>query len=70
MATQAGPKKCGNAACTCMIPAGKEKFCSAHCEGMDKKVELMCCCSHAECGATVSVYAPIEPDQPPAVPMH
>ena len=69
MATQAGPRKCANAACTCMVN-GKDKYCSAHCEGMGQKVELMCVCGHAECGATVTVYAPIEPDQPPATPVH
>jgi len=26
-------KKCGNPACSC-IPPEKEKFCSAHCEGL------------------------------------
>jgi hypothetical protein len=66
MATQAGPKKCGNAACTCTVPDSKSKYCSAHCEGMGQRVELMCTCGHAHCGATVSVFPPIEPDQPQA----
>ncbi len=69
MATQAGPRKCANAACTCTV-VEKSKYCSAHCEGIGGKIELMCCCGHADCTATMSTYAPIEPDQPPAQPMH
>lgn len=65
MAHVAGPKKCSNAACTCSVQDPKSKYCSAHCEGMGQKVELMCSCGHATCGATVSVYPPIEQDQPP-----
>jgi|GEM_PF-6464822 len=69
MATVAGPKKCGNAACTCLVPE-KTKYCSAHCEGIAQKVELMCSCGHADCGATVSVFPPLDPEQPPATPYH
>jgi hypothetical protein len=68
MATQAGPRKCCNAACTCTVQEPKAKYCSAHCEGIANKVELMCCCGHATCGATMSTYAPIEPDQPSSPP--
>ncbi len=55
MSTQA--KKCGNAACTCTLPDNKSKYCSAHCEGMTDKVELMCTCGHPGCGATESVVS-------------
>ena len=65
MATHAGPKKCGNAACTCTVPDSKSKYCSAHCEGMAEKVEIMCTCGHASCGATESVVpASVNPVQP------
>ena len=63
MATVAHPRKCANAACTCTTE-GKSKFCSAHCEGINEKVELMCTCGHAHCGTTVSVFPSVEPDQP------
>ena len=66
MSTQA--KKCGNAACTCKVTDSKSKFCSAHCEGMAGRVELMCTCGHAECGVTESIAAPVEPVQSPSQP--
>lgn len=43
------PKKCANAACTCVAPE-KAKYCSAHCEGVAQKVEIMCTCGHPNCG--------------------
>jgi len=45
------PKKCANAACTC-IPPEKAKYCSAHCEGVAQKTEIMCTCGHPSCGST------------------
>jgi hypothetical protein len=42
-------KKCANAACTCIPPAG-QKYCSSHCEGMANKTEMMCHCNHTNCG--------------------
>ena len=42
-------KKCANAACSCVAPE-KEKYCSAHCEGVGKKTEIMCTCGHPSCG--------------------
>jgi hypothetical protein len=41
-------KTCANAACSC-IPPEKEKYCSAHCEGMEDKVEVLCGCGHGSC---------------------
>jgi hypothetical protein len=49
------PKKCANMACTCIAPE-KKKFCSDHCEGIGSKMEILCLCGHADCGA-----ATIEP---------
>lgn len=46
-------KKCANPVCSC-IPPEKEKYCSAHCEGMGDKVEVMCGCGHATCSGEVS----------------
>lgn len=42
------PKKCGNAACSCVPPANA-KYCSAHCEGVATKVEILCTCGHPGC---------------------
>jgi hypothetical protein len=39
---------CANPACSC-IPPEKNKFCSAHCEGMADKVEVLCGCGHDSC---------------------
>jgi hypothetical protein len=47
------PKKCGNPACPC-IPAEKEKFCSAHCEGLKGSVEITCQCGHPACRGEVT----------------
>ena len=44
----ADQKKCANPACSC-IPANKEKFCSAHCEGLKGSTEVMCACGHPGC---------------------
>ena len=44
----ANDKKCGNPACSC-IPPEKEDYCSAHCEAMKGKVEVVCTCGHAGC---------------------
>ena len=41
-------KTCANAACSC-IPPEKQKYCSAHCEGMEDKVEVLCGCGHDSC---------------------
>jgi metallothionein len=41
-------KKCANPACSC-VPANKEKFCSAHCEGLKGSTEVMCGCGHPGC---------------------
>jgi hypothetical protein len=47
------PKKCANAACTCLAPE-KKKYCSDHCEGIGNRTELSCLCKHAECGGSMS----------------
>jgi hypothetical protein len=39
-------------ACTCLAPE-KKKYCSDHCEGMGSKMEIMCLCGHADCGASM-----------------
>ena len=44
----ASPRKCANAACNC-IPEEKEKFCSAHCEGIGDRTEIVCTCYHDGC---------------------
>lgn len=41
-------RKCANAACNC-VPPNKEKFCSAHCEGIGDKTEIVCTCGHEGC---------------------
>jgi hypothetical protein len=46
------PKKCGNLACTC-VPPGNAKYCSPHCEGIGKKMEIVCLCGHPDCGGNV-----------------
>jgi len=56
----ASPRKCANAACNC-IPEGKEKFCSAHCEGIGDRTEIVCTCYHDGC-VEVSKPAPIYSD--------
>ena len=48
----ANPKKCGNLACTC-IPPGNAKYCSHHCEQIGTRMEIVCLCSHADCGGNV-----------------
>ena len=48
----ASPKKCGNAACTC-VPENKAKYCSAHCEGVGDRMEVVCMCGHPDCGGNV-----------------
>ena len=45
----ASPKKCGNAACTC-IPPNNAKYCSDHCAAIGTKMEIICLCGHADCG--------------------
>jgi hypothetical protein len=40
-------------ACTCPAPE-KKKYCSDHCEGMGSKMEIMCLCGHADCGAALT----------------
>jgi hypothetical protein len=47
----ANPRKCANATCTCLAPE-KKKYCSDHCEGIGNKIEILCLCSHANCGVT------------------
>jgi hypothetical protein len=42
------PRKCANAACSC-IPPDKAKYCSAHCEGIADKTEIVCKCGHTNC---------------------
>lgn len=49
----AAPKKCANAACNCVPPANS-KYCSAHCEGVAQKVEIMCTCGHPNCTVSTS----------------
>ncbi len=52
-------KKCANAACNC-IPQGKEKYCSAHCEGMGDRTEIVCTCGHEGCvesSSSVQAYS-------------
>jgi hypothetical protein len=44
----AGTKKCANPACSCIAP-DKQKYCSAHCEGIADKTEIMCTCGHDGC---------------------
>jgi hypothetical protein len=46
-------KRCANAACSC-IPPEKEKYCSAHCEGMVDSVEVLCGCGHDSCRGAVT----------------
>ena len=46
--TMATPKKCANPACNCVAP-DKQKYCSAHCEGIGDKTEIMCTCGHDSC---------------------
>jgi hypothetical protein len=48
----ANPKKCANAICTC-IPTGNEKYCSPHCEKIAGRLEVVCMCSHDDCGSNV-----------------
>ncbi len=45
-------KKCANAACSCLAATGS-KYCSPHCEGMAKKTEIMCGCSHSNCSGSM-----------------
>jgi hypothetical protein len=66
------PKKCANMACTCLAPE-KKKFCSDHCEGIGSKMEILCLCGHADCGATMTSpgaaqesRADANPSRPPA----
>jgi len=40
--------KCKNPACSCSIGKG-EKYCSAHCEGLQDKTEIVCQCGHPGC---------------------
>jgi hypothetical protein len=47
------PKKCANAACTCLAPE-KKKYCSDHCEGIGNRTEISCLCKHPECGGSMS----------------
>ena len=47
--SMADAKKCANPACTC-VPEKGEKYCSAHCEGLHKQVEIVCKCGHEHCG--------------------
>jgi hypothetical protein len=47
----ANPKKCANMTCTCLAPE-KKKYCSDHCEGIGKRMEIICLCGHADCGVT------------------
>ena len=42
------PKKCANPACSCPAPT-KDKYCSAHCEGIADKIEIVCTCGHDGC---------------------
>jgi hypothetical protein len=49
----AKPKKCANPACSC-VPADGAKYCSAHCEGIGDRVEVMCRCGHPECAGDVT----------------
>jgi hypothetical protein len=44
----AQPKKCENPACSC-IPTDGSKYCSAHCEGIAGKTEVLCACGHSGC---------------------
>ncbi len=48
----ANPKKCANAACSCVPPANA-KYCSPHCEGIANKTEIVCLCGHADCSGNV-----------------
>ena len=49
----ADPKKCANPACSCTAE-NKEKYCSAHCEGVAKSIEVVCKCGHDHCGGNVT----------------
>jgi hypothetical protein len=42
------PKKCANPACSCVLTDGS-KYCSAHCEGIGDRTEVVCRCGHPEC---------------------
>jgi hypothetical protein len=47
-------KKCQNPACTCTPPKA-DRFCGAHCDGLEGAVEVVCQCGHASCeGVAVS----------------
>lgn len=69
--------KCANPACSC-FPPDKVKYCSAHCEGMADKVELLCGCEHDSCHGAVTEpdvaislkYAPETVAEPGSLPEH
>jgi len=50
----AGTKKCANPACNCIPDNNKDKYCSAHCEGIGDKTEIMCTCGHTGCSHTAA----------------
>lgn len=55
MAHTVNTKKCANPVCSC-IPTDDTKYCSAHCESMDGKTEVVCTCGHPGCrGDAVNV---------------
>jgi len=41
-------KKCDNPACGCMA-SENSKYCSAHCEAIAEKTEVVCTCGHPGC---------------------
>lgn len=47
------PRKCANVACSCIITDGS-KYCSAHCEGIGDRNEVVCRCGHPECTGNVN----------------
>ena len=46
-------KKCANPACSCVTTDGS-KYCSAHCEGIGDRTEVVCRCGHPECTGDVT----------------
>jgi hypothetical protein len=53
MAATPVAKKCANAACSCTAK-DKSKYCSAHCEGVGEKIEIMCTCGHPNCESALN----------------
>lgn len=46
-------KKCANPVCSC-VPTGKNKYCSAYCEGTAGQTVVICHCGHEECAGNAT----------------